>query len=197
VTSPTLGRRWLIAGLVSAIALLVGSGVAVAAWSGGAGGAGPGATASAPDLPGTVVHVAAGDMGGRMMGQGQGQGQGQGRRQGMARGVMFVRADQTTVPAGTVSLLVTNTGTRDHELVVLPLDGDQPAGARTIGADNRVDETGSLGEASRSGGEGAGEGIAQGTSGWVTLTLPPGRYELLCNLPGHYAAGMYTELTVA
>jgi uncharacterized cupredoxin-like copper-binding protein len=187
VTSPRLGRRWLIAGLVSAIALLVGSGVVAAAWSGGVGGAAAGATASAPDLPGTVVHVAVGDMGGRMMGQGR----------GMARGVMSMRADQTTVPAGTVSFVVTNTGTRDHELVVLPIDGDQPAGARTIGADNRVDETGSLGEASRSGGEGAGEGIAQGTSGWVTLTLPPGRYELLCNLPGHYAAGMYTELTVA
>lgn len=191
MTSPRLGRRWLIAGLVSAIALLVGSGVVVAAWSGGVGGAGAGATASAPALPGTVVRVAVGDMGGRMMGQGQGQGR------GMARGVMSMRADQTTVPAGTVSFVVTNTGTRDHELVVLPIDGDQPAGARTIGADNRVDETGSLGEASRSGGEGAGEGIAQGASGWVTLTLPPGRYELLCNLPGHYAAGMYTELTVA
>jgi uncharacterized cupredoxin-like copper-binding protein len=35
-----------------------------------------------------------------------------------------------------------------------------------------------------------------GASGWVTVTLPPGRYELVCNLPGHYAAGMYTQLTV-
>jgi len=26
--------------------------------------------------------------------------------------------------------------------------------------------------------------------------LAAGRYELLCNLPGHYAAGMYTELDV-
>jgi uncharacterized cupredoxin-like copper-binding protein len=30
----------------------------------------------------------------------------------------------------------------------------------------------------------------------VTITLAPGRYELICNLPGHYAAGDYTELTV-
>ena len=30
----------------------------------------------------------------------------------------------------------------------------------------------------------------------MTLTLAPGRYELICNLPGHYAAGMFTELTV-
>lgn len=33
-------------------------------------------------------------------------------------------------------------------------------------------------------------------SGWVTVTLPPGRYELICNLPGHCAEGMYTQLTV-
>ena len=40
------------------------------------------------------------------------------------------------------------------------------------------------------------EGIAAGSAGWVTLDLAPGRYELVCNLPGHYAAGMYTLLTV-
>ena len=44
--------------------------------------------------------------------------------------------------------------------------------------------------------EGAGQGILPGTSGWVSITLEPGRYELVCNLPGHYAAGMYTQLTV-
>jgi len=30
----------------------------------------------------------------------------------------------------------------------------------------------------------------------VTMVLKPGRYEVLCNLPGHYAAGMYAELDV-
>lgn len=44
--------------------------------------------------------------------------------------------------------------------------------------------------------EGSGQRILPGASGWVTLTLPPGRYELVCNLPGHYAAGMYTQLVV-
>jgi len=33
-----------------------------------------------------------------------------------------------------------------------------------------------------------------GTTGWVTLHLAPGRCELICNLPGHYARGMFTEL---
>lgn len=34
------------------------------------------------------------------------------------------------------------------------------------------------------------------SNGWVTLHLPTGRYELLCNLPGHYTVGMYAELDV-
>jgi uncharacterized cupredoxin-like copper-binding protein len=187
VTRRTVGRRWLIAGLVTAVALGVGSVVAVAAWNGGTGVAGASAPQPAPDLPGTVVRVTVGDMGGRMMGQGRGG----------SRGAMFMRADHATVRSGTVSFLVTNRGSRDHELVVLPLEVDQGAGQRPIGADNRVDETASLGEASRSGGQGAGEGIAPGASGWVSLDLAPGRYELICNLPGHYAAGMDTELTVS
>jgi uncharacterized cupredoxin-like copper-binding protein len=45
--------------------------------------------------------------------------------------------------------------------------------------------------------QGAGGGIAPGGVGWVALTLAPGRYELLCNIPGHYAAGAYTELDVS
>jgi len=35
-----------------------------------------------------------------------------------------------------------------------------------------------------------------GASGWVTVTLAPGQYELVCNLAGHYTAGMYAQLTV-
>lgn len=40
-------------------------------------------------------------------------------------------------------------------------------------------------------------GIDPGAIGWVTVDLPRGAYELVCNLPGHYAAGMYTELRVS
>ena len=52
----------------------------------------------------------------------------------------------------------------------------------------------SLGEASASCAAEARDGIAAGSSGWVTLNLPAGRYELAWNLPGHYGAGMYAEL---
>jgi uncharacterized cupredoxin-like copper-binding protein len=83
----------------------------------------------------------------------------------------------------------------DHELVVMRLP-EGGVGTRSVGADGRVSEEGSLGEASRSCGEGAGEGIAPGAVSWVSLNLASGRYELICNLPGHYAMGMFTELDV-
>jgi uncharacterized cupredoxin-like copper-binding protein len=53
-----------------------------------------------------------------------------------------------------------------------------------------------VGEVSRNCGAGAGNGIAPGAAGWGTVNLPAGAYELVCNLPHHYIAEMYTTLTV-
>ena len=110
--------------------------------------------------------------------------------------MMQVRLSRHTVPAGQVSLRVTDSGVMDHELVVLRLANGAKAGARTIGPEGTVDESGSLGEVSNNNGPGAGEGLRPGGTGWTTLDLQPGRYELICNLPGHYAAGMFAELDV-
>jgi uncharacterized cupredoxin-like copper-binding protein len=197
-------RRPLLVGTLTAaiVALVASAAVAVGAIGspssgpsgvhGGAGPGGPGFLAgsprAAPKLPGTVLNVSLTNMGGPMMG-GRGNGM-------MGGGAMGLSADRATVPHGTVSFLVTNDGSIDHELVVLPLDGTQTAGARPVGGDGKIDEAGSLGEASKTGGAGAGDGIAPGASGWVTVTLAPGHYELVCNLPRHYSAGMYTELDV-
>ena len=139
-----------------------------------------------PDLPGQVVGVSLTDMAGPMMR----------RPNGMMGGAMRMAADRSTVAHGTVSFLVTNAGSVRHELVILPLPDNQIPGTRPIGGDAKIEETASLGEASNTCADGAGQGILPGASGWVTITLPPGRYELVCNLPGHYAAGMYTQLTV-
>ncbi len=187
-------RGWTIAGLVVAVVLLIGS----VAWAVGTGGGGVRSphwpdrygrpdrgTSAQQDLPGAVVGVVVGDMGGRMRGMGD-----------RMPGRMFLSTDRLDVPAGRVSLRVTNAGTVDHEVVVLPLGADQRIGQRTVRADGTVDESGSLGEASAGGAAGAGEGIEPGATGWVTLDLKPGRYELVCNLPGHYAAGMYGLLVV-
>ena len=185
-------RPVLVGALAAAIVALVASGaVAVGAIGGGAnGGQGflSGSRRAAPKLAGTVVNVSLANMGGSMMG-------GQGNAM-MGRGAMRLSADHSTVPHGTVSFLVTNDGSIDHEMVVLPLEDSRTAGARPIGSDAKVNETGSLGEASKSGGAGAGEGIVPDASGWMTITLAPGQYELVCNLAGHYTAGMFTQLTV-
>jgi|SRR5450631_2064505 len=99
-----------------------------------------------------------------------------------------------TVPHGTVSFRATNGGSINHEMVMLPLAASQSVGARPTGTDAKVDESGSLGGASN--GKRAGQGVEPGASSWITVTLTPGQYELVCNLPNHYTAGMHTQLTV-
>ena len=81
-------------------------------------------------------------------------------------------------------------------MVILPLPDTQLAGTLPVGGDGKIDEAGSLGEASATCAEGTGQGILPRSSGWVSVDLPPGRYELVCNFAGHYTAGMYTQLTV-
>ncbi len=144
----------------------------------------PDGQCAAPRLSGTVVDVTLTDMAGPMV-----------QRAGIG-GLMRVLASSSRVQAGTVSLRVANTGSLVHELVVLPLPRGQHVGDRQVSADGRVTETGSVGEVSRTCAAGSGDGIDPGAIGWVTLRLPPGTYELVCNLVGHYAAGMYTQLTV-
>ncbi|MFB9651910.1 hypothetical protein HTS88_19295 [Pseudarthrobacter oxydans] len=169
------------------LAALSMTGIALLGAGPNPGGAGnPGTTrCAAPSFAGTVVNITTTDRAGRMMGG-----------PGMMRGGMRLTADRATVVHGKVSFLVTNAGTIPHEMLVVPLAGTQTPGTRPVGRDGRVDEDGSLGEASTTCADGQGEGVLPSTSGWVTLDLPPGRYELFCNLPGHYWAGMHTELTV-
>ena len=196
----TAARRPLLIGALAAAvtALVASAAVAVDAGNAGAvpGSIGflSGSSPTAPSLPGTVVNVSLTDMGGSMMGQRGGM-MGQGRGM-MSGGSMRLSADHATVPRGSVSFLVTNGGSIKHEMVILPLPASQAVGARPIGADAKIDEAGSLGEASNTNGKGAGQGIVPGASGWMTVTLAPGQYELVCNLPNHYTAGMFTQLTV-
>jgi uncharacterized cupredoxin-like copper-binding protein len=144
-------------------------------------------TCSAPSgLAAQTVRVTLADMGmTRMMG-------------GIASMDAHMRliASPTTVSAGRVSLVAFNMGWRTHELVILPLTDGAIVGQRAPAADGKVAEAGSLGEASKSCSAGTGEGIRSGTTGWTTVTLAPGRYELICNLRNHYADGMHQELLV-
>jgi len=171
--------------LIATVALLVGGASAMAGGGGGAiravGGTSGPPGCSAPSLPGTTVAVVVGDRGSMGMGQAPMQAD--------------LVASPTSVPAGEVSFVVANSGAHVHELVVLPLPAGGP-GTRTTATDGTVDESQSPGEASRTCGAGTGAGIDPGTTGWVTVTLTPGRYELVCNQPWHYAAGMFDVLTV-
>ncbi len=144
-------------------------------------------TCSPPaSLPGHTVRVTLADMGmTTMMG-------------GIAPmgAHMRLTATPTTVAAGTLSLVASNMGWRTHELVILPLSSGASVGRRVPAADGKVSEAGSLGEASASCTAGTGEGITPGAVGWTTLTLTPGRYELICNLRNHFADGMHQQLVV-
>jgi uncharacterized cupredoxin-like copper-binding protein len=141
-------------------------------------------TCSAPRLGGHIVDVTLADMNGMnvatMMGGGH---------------MMKVTANVSTVAAGEISFRAFDTGMMTHELLVLPLPPGG-LGTRSVSTDGRVSEAGSLGEASKSCGEGAGDGIAPGAISWVTVRLSPGPYELICNQPGHYAMGMFTRIDV-
>lgn len=109
---------------------------------------------------------------------------------------MMLRASPGTVPAGEITFVAVNRGWRDHELVIMPLSAGSVAGQRVPGPDGKVSEIGSAGEASSPCSAGPGPGIPPGSASWVTVTLPAGRYELICNLPNHYADGMYQGLDV-
>ncbi len=183
-------RAQIVVGIVATLVLAGLSLVAVGALGGGPA-SDPtlpfSAPCTLPKLSGTVVTVDLTDTGATTDGQ-------HSRTSSGAR--MLLSADRDVVPHGTASFLAINSGSVIHELLVLQLPNGQSAGSRAIGSDATVSESGSLAEASDACGEGVGSGIVPGASSWVTVSLPPGRYELVCNLPGHYAAGGYTELTV-
>lgn len=90
-----------------------------------------------------------------------------------------VEASPATVPANTlVKFVVTNNGSLEHEMVVEKKgDVDKPL------------ETAS--------GPAEAEKIPAGGSKTLEWTFTePGQYQLACHVPGHFEAGMVTDLTV-
>jgi uncharacterized cupredoxin-like copper-binding protein len=89
----------------------------------------------------------------------------------------------STVSAGKVTFAATNTGKVEHEMVVVRTD--QHPSQLLHGA--RASEAGSVGEISET---------KPGAAKRVTLNLKPGHYLLLCNVPGHFKAGMFKNFIV-
>ena len=106
---------------------------------------------------------------------------------------MFIKLSQSFAPSGTVSFLVTNSDTVTHEFVVLATD--KPADSFPLttfeGEPDRIDE-----DATGVTNVGETGDMEAGTSMMLTLDLPEGHYAVVCNLKGHYAAGMHQDFWV-
>ncbi|MHB8618901.1 MAG: cupredoxin domain-containing protein [Chloroflexota bacterium] len=104
---------------------------------------------------------------------------------------MSIALNQASAPAGTVVFTVKNAGQMEHEMVLLKTDIAQDKVPPRPNDGSKVQETGNgiedLGEV---------EALAAGTSKDLTLQLKPGKYVLICNVAGHYAAGMHAAFTV-
>lgn len=99
-----------------------------------------------------------------------------------------VTLDASTAKAGEVTFTVANDGSIGHEFLVvktdialgeIPLDGDHFA-EPTDG----IEVINEIGE------------FAKGTTETLTITLEPGKYQIVCNLPDHYSSGMHASFTV-
>jgi uncharacterized cupredoxin-like copper-binding protein len=92
----------------------------------------------------------------------------------------------TTAPSGAVAFDITNDGPSVHEFEVLATDtapASLPVDSGVVQTQDSeiVDEV---------------ENIVPGTSTGLRVDLAPGSYVIICNVPGHYEAGMHTGFTV-
>ena len=97
-----------------------------------------------------------------------------------------IALEETSTPAGSTTFDITNDGPSTHEFVVLTTDLAEdalPVDGSTVTEGNLdlVDEA---------------EDIAPGVSTSLTVDLEPGAYVVICNVEGHYGAGMHAALTV-
>ena len=146
-----------------------------------------------------------GPMGQYMMGPGYGSGQGMMGGYGMMRpgygwgpgmmgqnmmmGMMAIRIDHDTIKAGAVKFDVTNwSRMMVHEMLIVAVDDPSTPLPYDYNA-AKVPETAVkvLGDTSE---------LQPNMSREVEVTLAPGTYLLICNVAGHYAAGMATPLHV-
>jgi FtsP/CotA-like multicopper oxidase with cupredoxin domain len=95
-------------------------------------------------------------------------------------GEMFVKADTATVKAGQVTLAAKNTGATMHGLAIVAAPAKAPGGM--------LDESTFIAK---------GKDLAPGASDTLTAKLAPGRYQLVCFMAGHYAAGQQLPFRIS
>jgi hypothetical protein len=98
-----------------------------------------------------------------------------------------VKLSRTSVPTGPVTFVARDAGKLAHQFIVL----------RTNLAAAKLPMKGAQVDLNRAGTVvGETRHIVPGKTVRLTLTLKPGRYVLLCNLPAHYKAGQFTAFRV-
>lgn len=91
-----------------------------------------------------------------------------------------------TFPSGDITFAIDNQGPSVHEFVIIRSDvaPDQLPVENGLIPEDKVDV---VDEA---------EDIAPGTDTTLSVSLEPGSYVLVCNLPSHYEQGMHAAFTV-
>ena len=87
------------------------------------------------------------------------------------------------LPAGISNIDVLNLGAAPHQLVILKTD--KPADS--LGSEAVVPEPGKIASS---------KDLPAGGKELMKVKLAAGHYALICNLPGHYVAGMHADLQV-
>lgn len=98
-----------------------------------------------------------------------------------------IELDRTEFATGTVTFQLENEGPSVHEFVVIRSDAD-PGSFPVV--ENEVEEAGldAVDEV---------EDVAVGGTPTLEVDLTPGSYVVICNITGHYAAGMHAGFTVS
>ena len=102
---------------------------------------------------------------------------------------MGIKLSRDRAPAGDIVFKVTNGSNETvHEMIVVPVTAKGQA-LPYVADEHRINEdaAGHLGEVAE---------LEPGKAGSLTLNLQPGTYMVLCNVPGHFMAGMWQVLTV-
>lgn len=99
-----------------------------------------------------------------------------------------VAVDATTAKAGDVTFTITNKGTIGHEFLVVKTDIEN--GKIPLGGDHFEEPSPGLEVIDEI------HEFPAGETQKLTVTLEPGNYQLVCNLPAHYGAGMHFAFKV-
>ena len=103
----------------------------------------------------------------------------------LAPGSMSMEVLRDSVKHGKVKFIVKNTGSEVHEFVILKTK--TKFDELPVNDQDKVSEAKAVGEI---------EDIAEGKTKSKTIKLKAGDYVLVCNIAGHYGAGMRAPFTV-